>query len=236
MNNVFALIDDTIPSRKLLLLIKRDMEAHTMRFSKDLMELIHSHDVNNTNILVVDKYIEEDNLVNLSMVLAVVFDHIIFFRNEAVKNFSGNFQSNVSFMSSLPGLIERGQVQRRSRDVCKPSMNAQSDFNAHFFIRCEKSKIIKIETSNILFVEANQNQVRIQTTTNMEVTSSTLTKIEQLLPKFMFMRVHRSFIVNLERIKAIEARKIQIADGVSIPVGQSYRKLVFDKFRSRIIN
>ena len=58
-----------------------------------------------------------------------------------------------------------------------------------------------------------------------------LKNLEEMLPAGQFLRVHRSYIVNLARIRATAAGEITLDDGTHIPVGDSYR----DKFRKMTI-
>ena len=91
------------------------------------------------------------------------------------------------------------------------------------------SKIVKITMDNILFIEALADYVVINTEKKKYIVHSTMKGIEKRLPERMFARVHRSYIVNVSQIEALEDNTIQILDK-SIPIGASYK----DNFLSRL--
>ena len=55
-------------------------------------------------------------------------------------------------------------------------------------------------------------------------------KMEERLPSSSFMRVHRSYIINLKRIKEVSKNRIVLVDDIDIPIGDSYR----DQFNAYI--
>ena len=90
------------------------------------------------------------------------------------------------------------------------------------------SKLVKVQNSNILFVEALKDYVIIQTEEEKYTIHSTMKDIEKKLPKGIFMRVHRSFILNLKKIKSIDSSIVFIENSdKKIPIGGSYRERLF---------
>ncbi|KQC02251.1 LytTR family DNA-binding domain-containing protein [Pedobacter sp. Hv1] len=106
-----------------------------------------------------------------------------------------------------------------------PVANATADF---MFIKGDtKNKFIKINYSEILYVEGLKNYVSIYTTTAQRIiTYQTLRELEDQLPQPPFYRVHRSYIVSTEHIRVIDGNNITIADQ-SIPIGETYREDFF---------
>jgi len=94
------------------------------------------------------------------------------------------------------------------------------------------SSLIKIKFSDILWVEALENYVVLNSPNEKHTIHFTMKAIEQKLPRPNFVRVHRSFIVNTSNISVIKDNTIEIAfnDEVqSIPIGKSYKdKLLSD--------
>lgn len=98
----------------------------------------------------------------------------------------------------------------------------------HLFIKSEY-KIIRIEIENIQYIEGMREYVRIHIENSKPLmTLLSMKKIEQKLPSNLFMRVHRSYIVNLEKISIIERNRI-IFDDIYIPVSDQYKEK-FQKF------
>jgi two-component system, LytTR family, response regulator len=104
-------------------------------------------------------------------------------------------------------------------------MRNEDDF---IFIKSD-SKIIKINLADILFIEGLKDYLSIQTNTEKLITLQNLKTFEQHLNPQQFMRVHKSYIVSLNKIDTIERNRIFIGEHV-IPVGDTYR----DAFLKRI--
>ncbi|ATL47569.1 DNA-binding response regulator [Chitinophaga caeni] len=98
----------------------------------------------------------------------------------------------------------------------------------YIFVKTEY-KIIKIDLEDILYVEALKDYVKIYTPQQKILTLRSLKSLEMKLPKDKFIRVHRSFLVSLNKISAVEKNTILIANQ-SIPISEGYR----DKFYEMI--
>lgn len=102
----------------------------------------------------------------------------------------------------------------------------------HLFIKSEY-KIIRIELKNILYVEGMREYVRIHIENqNPVMTLLSMKKMEEYLPNEKFMRVHRSYIVNLEKVNTIERNRIVFNGKTYIPVSEQY-KTAFQEFLSK---
>ncbi|MVM30299.1 response regulator [Spirosoma sp. HMF4905] len=93
---------------------------------------------------------------------------------------------------------------------------------AYTFIKTD-GKIYKLLHEDLLFAEANGNYTKISTSQNTLMPSMTFSSFVNLLPKNLFLRVHRSFIVNKSKITHIEGNRIFI-DKTEIPIGSNYRE------------
>lgn len=82
-------------------------------------------------------------------------------------------------------------------------------------------RIQKIATSDIVFVEGMKDYLRIHTSTEKVMTLLSFAKLEELLPSQNFARVHRSFLVAIDKIDHIEKNRIWIADQI-IPISDTY--------------
>ncbi len=103
------------------------------------------------------------------------------------------------------------------------TMNKES-----LFVKSEY-KLIRIQLSDIKYIESANEYIQIHLDTEKPITTLVRLKtIEAELPKEKFMRVHRSFIVNLDKVKVIDRNRI-VFDKVYIPVGDQYKD-EFQKF------
>ncbi len=98
--------------------------------------------------------------------------------------------------------------------------------NQEIFIK-KGSTLVKIKLDDIILVEALENYVVLHTGSEKYTIHFTMKAIEQQLPSFLFVRVHRSYIVNKSRINTIRDNGLEIKGyseiNSTIPIGKSYR-------------
>ncbi len=97
--------------------------------------------------------------------------------------------------------------------------------NDYIFVKSEY-KLMRILLSEIKYIESANEYIQIHLLNDEPITSLIRLKvIEEQLPKDRFMRVHRSFIVNLDRVKVIERNRIIFDHHTYIPIGDQYREI-----------
>lgn len=96
-----------------------------------------------------------------------------------------------------------------------------------FYVRTD-AKIVRITYEKILFVEALADYVIIQTTTKKHIVHFTMKGIANRLPDDEFVRTHRSYIINLNRIEALEDNSLLIGEKY-IPIGASYKEALLNR-------
>ena len=102
---------------------------------------------------------------------------------------------------------------------------SEQDF---MFVRAEYENV-KINFSDILFIEGLKDYVKIYTTDNkFTLTLISLIKLENLLSNKGFSRVHRSYIINIKHVKSIQKNKVLISDK-RIPISESYKSAFFER-------
>ena len=105
--------------------------------------------------------------------------------------------------------------------------HAVQDF---IFVKTEH-KIQKIELDDILYIEGLKDYISIYTKAERVITLQNMKKMEETLPGGQFIRVHKSYIISLDKIESIERSRISIC-GKIIPIGDTYR----DEFFKHIDN
>jgi DNA-binding LytR/AlgR family response regulator len=94
----------------------------------------------------------------------------------------------------------------------------------HLFVKSEY-KLIRIELDDIKFIESQHEYIKIHLASSSPVlTQLSLKSIEELLPSDRFMRVHRSYIVNLAKISVIDRNRIVFEGKIYIPVSDQYKE------------
>lgn len=96
----------------------------------------------------------------------------------------------------------------------------------YIFVKADK-KLIKVHFKDILYIEGLKDYVMIKKDDGRIVSLQTMKSLESKLPSDQFMRVHRSFIVNLECMNALVGNSIELTEkGVTkmIPIGKNYKE------------
>jgi len=92
----------------------------------------------------------------------------------------------------------------------------------HIFVKADK-KMVKIMLKDILYIEGLKDYVMIFTSEKRTITLQTMKNLEQWLPKSMFIRIHRSFIISIEKVQSVVGNSVDIA-GKLLPIGKNYRE------------
>ena len=104
-----------------------------------------------------------------------------------------------------------------------------------FFVKADK-KLVKVRYSDILYIEGLKDYVIIRQEAGRVITLQTMKSLEAKLPDSTFRRIHRSYIVNLDKINALVGNMVEVTEKgqtKTLPVGKNYRdqllELVNDK-------
>jgi len=98
--------------------------------------------------------------------------------------------------------------------------------NGHFFIKCD-NQIEKVFYHDLLYAEAMMNYVMLYTTTKKMIVYITIKSLEEQLPAGIFIKVHKSFIVNSSKVKSIEGNILNIGNA-KITISQNLKEKVLN--------
>lgn len=101
----------------------------------------------------------------------------------------------------------------------------QQDTDNFLLVKADR-KHYKIATDTILFIEGLKDYIRIHTPGEKIMVLENMKDIIEKLPANQFVRIHRSYIIPLNKIKVIEGNQVQMSDGTFLPIGETYRKMV----------
>lgn len=101
--------------------------------------------------------------------------------------------------------------------------SGEKDF---IFLNIQKKKV-KVLFSEIAYIESQREYIRIVTTRQEYLSKMSTHEIEALLPAHLFRRIHRSFIISINKIEAYTAETVEV-NGTSIPIGRGYRDIIED--------
>ena len=100
-----------------------------------------------------------------------------------------------------------------------------ADGDDFFFVKADK-KLVKVRYNDILYIEGLKDYVIIRLKEGRVITLQTMKSLEAKLPSTMFKRIHRSYIVALDKINAILGNMVEITEKgqtKTLPVGKNYR-------------
>lgn len=97
--------------------------------------------------------------------------------------------------------------------------NTQSEF---IFIKSDK-KSIKVNITDISYIEGLGDYIKVYINDKKLVTNLSMKKIENLLPAKLFYRIHKSYIISINKIESIEGNMVKI-NNTKLPIGNSYRQ------------
>ena len=119
-------------------------------------------------------------------------------------------------------LVAVTKVKSVEKETALPHENR--DTKDHLFLNVQKKKV-KILFSDILYIESQREYIKIATTKKDYISKLSTHEIENLLPSNLFKRIHRSFIVSVNKIESYTAEMVEI-NGIPIPIGRGYRDVI----------
>lgn len=118
----------------------------------------------------------------------------------------------------------------------KSALKAQERFavnrdsnDSYFFVKSSGQQH-RINLNEILYIESIKDYVNIKTENQEYIVLDTLKSLENELPE-NFARVHKSFILNLEKIEKIDVKNVFLNSGKEIPIGETYKSEFFLKIK-----
>ena len=119
-------------------------------------------------------------------------------------------------------------VNKAQENLSQRNSDKQLDF---IFVKTE-NRLEKIMINDILYIEGMRDYLRIHTANKKIMTLQSFNELEQLIPAHLVCRVHKSYMVALNKIESIERSRIKIADQL-IPVSETYKEAFLQLINSR---
>ncbi len=118
-------------------------------------------------------------------------------------------------------LVAVNKVKSARKEIVP--LNENTETKDFIFLNVQKKKV-KILFTEILYIESQREYIKIVTTKKVYISKISTNEIESLLPSNLFKRIHRSFIISIEKIESYSAETVEI-NGVSIPIGRGYKSI-----------
>lgn len=116
------------------------------------------------------------------------------------------------------------QISLENKDAAPTA--ADGDGEDYIFVKADK-KLIKINYSDIVYIEGLKDYVIIRLNNSRVITLQTMKSLEKKLPVSIFKRIHRSYIVNIQHIQAVQGNMVEVIEknqAKHIPIGKNYRE------------
>jgi two-component system LytT family response regulator len=111
-----------------------------------------------------------------------------------------------------------------------PGTNLVTSGNDGFIFVKTEYRLERVDLDHVLYIEGMKDYLRIVCTDKKIMTLQSFSKLEESLPSKRFCRVHKSYIVAIDKIKSIE-RNVIIIGEKRIPVSNSYREIFFSRIK-----
>ncbi len=131
------------------------------------------------------------------------------------------------FMKAVNKAME--QFELRKKDESGESTTAGEGVE-FFFVKADK-KLVKIKYDDILYIEGLKDYVIIRLEQGRVVTLQTMKSLEDKLPLTRFKRIHRSYIVSIDKIHAVDGTSVDVYEKGQIkqlPIGKNYRDEILE--------
>ncbi len=128
------------------------------------------------------------------------------------------------FMKAVNKVKEHIDLQKKSTQF------SAADDQESFFVKADK-KLVRVKFADIIYIEGLKDYVIIRMETGRVITLQTMKSLEDKLPENLFRRIHRSFIVNMDKVMAIVGNMVEVSEKGQIkhlPIGKNYRDELLD--------
>jgi len=150
----------------------------------------------------------------------------------AVQGFDKNISDFLLKPISFPRFVK--SLSKVIESIKKTSLKTQKSDRFFFVNPGIKGKVLKINFDDVDYIEGLNNYIVIHTPTESHIIYLTMKEMEAGLPTDIFIRVHKSHIVNINKVTQIEGNKV-IIDKKIVPVGSSFKDSLAQKINTHII-
>ena len=122
----------------------------------------------------------------------------------------------------------------RAREMLVSRETASGETGSDFFFIRSANSYEKVFFNDILYVEASQNYMTIHTVKGKLMALITIKSLEEQLPARKFLRIHKSYIISLEKVASLRGNEV-IIGAHKIPIGKNYKEQILKIVNERLI-
>ncbi|MBL4623725.1 MAG: response regulator transcription factor [Flavobacteriales bacterium] len=182
---------------------------------------------NEVHLLFLD--INMDELTGIELPESSKIDSQVIFTTAYQEYALKGYELNVTDYLLKPFTFERflQAVNKAQENLVQAIPSSKPNF---IFVKTE-NRLEKITLDDIIYIEGMRDYRRIHTVNKKVMTLQNFKELEQIIPSNIVCRVHKSYMVGLNKIESIERSRIKIADQI-IPISETYRELFFQKINN----
>jgi len=237
--NCIAVDDEPLALKKMKQYIGRVDFLNLVALIDNAVDAINFIKQNKVDLVFLD--IQMNDLTGIEMLESISSKPLIIFttayENYALQGYELNITDYllkpISFKRFLKAVDKVTEVIQTKNNTQSTEQNeiSKTTANEYVFIKTDK-KMQKVLFDEILYIEAMKDYVKIWTKTDRIITLSNIKNFMEKLPAEHFIRIHKSYAIALDKIDAIKQKQLEIA-GKDIPVGNTYKNLLFNLLRNR---
>jgi DNA-binding LytR/AlgR family response regulator len=196
---------------------------------KDAIEAHRNITANPPNLVLLD--IEMPGMTGIDLLKILPKETLVILTTSQRQYAAEAFDLNVvDYLVKPVGLPRLMQAIDKVQDIMmRTDTEVTSAVDDYLFIR-DNNLLKKLKLDEILWIEAMGDYVKIRTESQWHIVHSTLKAVEEKINSSRLMRVHRSYIISLDKIDSIEDGAVNI-ENTPIPVAESYRPKLIQKIK-----
>ena len=245
MIKCIAIDDETLALKKLVTYIKKipylelvaqchsAIEAQKVIDQQEVEAIFLDINMPDLNGMDFAKSLEQDHSKGPVLVFTTAYSEY------AIEGYKAN---GVGYLLKPYGFDEFEAAAQKVRDVCEIRQQAKYEVSTQIgedgiiYVKSDY-KIVRIDIEQIQYIEAMSEYLRISYEGKDKpiIVLLSMKKIEEHLPSNKFMRIHRSFIINLDKIIEVKKNHVVMAGNVSLPIGDNYKEAFTNYLNSKIL-
>lgn len=221
------IIEDQIPAQRILKKYIKDIGTLNLQATfSDALEAMQFLKTNSTDLIFLDIHLPKisgiEFLKSIPQPPAVILTTA--FSDYALEGYELNI---------VDYLLKPFSFQRFVKAVAKVKESKRSDNSTlsekSIFIK-SGYEYIKLETKEISFIKSDMDYTEIHIKEKYHVSSESLSNWEKKLPVDLFTRIHKSYLVNISKIKKISGNRIFLETDKELPLGRAYKEAFMQKY------
>jgi len=126
--------------------------------------------------------------------------------------------------------VNKSMQEKQPQPEAQTQQQTQTDFKDSYIIIRADRKLYKINYEDLIYIEGQKAYVTFHSENKKRITAlASLKDLEEKLPSDQFIRTHKSYIVSIKKIDALEGNQLEVS-GEKLPVGKNYRQEVVKLF------